>query len=179
MTRRNITTGLLALLGVSILTQCNSLKSDCEAVALRNQEIAHEPAGDYYIGRRYYVPSTRFWGYIRRPGQSWATAKLVVMNESVVRTPDRGPEPPAAKATYGRDNNVEYIIKGEFVSTANHDVVYEPNSNQILPVFRATSYAVRSAKPGFLFKPSEQYNTSMVTLFPSLMPTVQNCAAVR
>ncbi|MFI3244587.1 MAG: hypothetical protein R3Y56_10075 [Akkermansia sp.] len=176
---RNLSSALLALLGVSLLTQCNTMRSDCEAIALRNQEIAQEPAGDYYIGRRYYIPSTRFWGYIRRPGQSWSSAKLVIMDESTILTPDRGPEPPAPNATFGTDHNVEYYILGDFVRTPNHDIAYEPNSDQVLPVFRARSYTLRSSKPGFLFKPSERYNRTMVSLFPSMMPTAANCAAAQ
>lgn len=176
---RTISTALLSLLSIALLTQCNTMRSDCEAIALRNQEIAQESAGDYYIGRRYHVPSTRFWGYLRRPGQSWSSAKLVIMDESTTLTPDRGPEPPAPNATFGTDNNVEYYIQGDFVRTPNHNIAYEPNSDQILPVFRATSYSVRNAKPGFLFKPSEKYSTTMVTLFPKLMPTPANCAAAQ
>src|SRR5947208_4967297 len=33
------------------------------------QQIAAEPTGDYYIGRRYYKPDYKFWGYVRKPGQ--------------------------------------------------------------------------------------------------------------
>ena len=33
------------------LVQCNTLKSDCEALAEREAQIAQEQAGDYYIGR--------------------------------------------------------------------------------------------------------------------------------
>ncbi len=38
------------------------------------QRIAAEPAGDYYIGRRYFKPDFKFWGYVRRPNQPWSTA---------------------------------------------------------------------------------------------------------
>ena len=50
------------------LCQCSPLRSDCEAIAKREAEIAQEAPGDYYIGRRYYIPYTRFWGYVRKPG---------------------------------------------------------------------------------------------------------------
>ncbi len=154
------------------LTQCNTLKTDCEAVNLREQEIAAEPRGDYYIGRRYYVPLTRFWGYLRQPGQSWRQARLVIMDESIVRTPDRGYEPPVAGATFGTDANMEYRLTGSYTGES----AYDPSTDQILPIFKATSYTLTNKKPGFLFKPSEEYNTEYVTLTPSIMPRPQDCA---
>ncbi len=155
-----------------LLAQCNTLRSDCEAVNLREQEIAAEPRGDYYIGRRYYVPITRFWGYLRRPGQSWREAKLVIMDESAVRTPDRGYEPPVKGSTYGHDANMEYRICGSYTGAK----AYDPSINQILPVFKATSYTLTNEQPGFLFKPSEKYNKASVTLTPAIMPRPQDCA---
>src|SRR5215467_10973631 len=53
------------------------------------QQIAAEPTGDYYIGRRYYKPDYKFWGYIRKPGQPWSTAELVMLNEKQKLAPDR------------------------------------------------------------------------------------------
>lgn len=154
---------------VVALTQCNTLESDCRAIAQREAQIAQETPGDYYIGRRYYVPSTRFWGYVRRPQQSWREAKLVMMDESKVRTPDRGWEDPHPQATYGKDNNTEYVLTGRLTE----EKVYDPGSNQVLPLFCPTSYTVRNKKPGFLFKPSEEYSTTYVTLYPAVMPTPQ------
>ncbi len=162
----------LIVVGCLTLTQCNTLKSDCIAVNAREQEIAAEPKGDYYIGRRYYVPLTRFWGYLREPRQSWREAQLVIMDESVTRTPDRGFEPPVEGAVYGTDANVEYTLKGTYTG----EKAYDPSTDQILPVFKATAYTVRNEKPGFLFKPSEKYNKEFVTLTPSIMPRPQDCA---
>src|SRR5947209_20272826 len=53
------------------------------------QRIAAEPAGDYFIGRRYYKPDFKFWGYVRRPGQSWSEAQLVMLNEKQKRSEER------------------------------------------------------------------------------------------
>src|SRR3982751_5706191 len=39
------------------------------------QSIASEPVGDYFIGRRYFKPDYKFWGYVRKPGQPWSTAQ--------------------------------------------------------------------------------------------------------
>lgn len=172
MLRKIITVTAAGLL----FCQCQtiSLEDDCRAIAAREAEIAAEPAGDYFIGRRYYIPITRFWGYLRKPGESWRNAKLVMMDESRVHTPDRGMEPPAPNAIYGTDQNVEYIIRGEYTGKK----AYDPSTNQVLPMFRATSYEVRNTKPGFLFKPSEKYDTDFVTLMPGIMPSPSMCEAL-
>ncbi len=154
-----------------LLCQCNTLKSDCEAVAQREQEIASEARGDYYIGRRYYIPHTRFWGYLREPGQSWRTARLVIMDESLCRNPDRGYEPPVKGATFGHDQNVEYMVCGSYTD----ETAYDPSTNLILPVFQVSSFTVRDKDPGFLFKPSEEYSKSNVTLRPAIMPKPHEC----
>lgn len=49
-------TRLLPLLGAVILpmlSQCNSLEKDIAAINARNMEIAREPRGNYFVGRRY------------------------------------------------------------------------------------------------------------------------------
>lgn len=165
----------LTLAVVALLCQCSQLQSDCVALRQREAEIAREAKGDYYIGRRYEVPYTRFWGYLREPGQSWRTAKLVLMDERLCRTPDRGPEPPLPNAVYGTDNNVEYVVKGSYTGTN----AYDPSTNQVLPLFRPTSFEVRNKQPGFLFVPSEQYEETRVTLRPAIMPTPEQCAQYR
>lgn len=169
MIRHILTCSIISLL----LCQCNTLRRDCTAVANREAEIARETRGDYYIGRRYYIPLTRFWGYLRRPGESWRTAQLVIMDEGVVRTPDRGYEPPVRGYTFGRDKNVEYYVYGSYTG----ERAYDPSTNQVLPVFRATQYKVRNSKPGFLFSPSETYSEAYVTLRPSVMPDPAQCRA--
>src|SRR6202040_1410700 len=63
------------------------------AKAAMAQRIAPEPAGDYYIGRRYFKPDFKFWGYVRRPNQPWSTAQLVMLNEKQ----KLGSHPPARK----------------------------------------------------------------------------------
>ncbi len=163
--------GLALFAGAGLLCQCDTLKSDCRAVAEREAEIARESPGDYYVGRRYYVPLTRFWGYLRRPGESWRTAKLVIMDESVVRNPDRGYEPPVKGATFGYDQNYEYLVSGSYTG----EKAYDPSTDQILPVFRPTQFEVRNKKPGFLFVPSEKYREDYVTLQPQLVPSAEVC----
>ncbi len=162
---------IIAVIACMALTQCHTLRSDCEALREREAAIAQEEKGAYFIGRRYYIPLCRFWGYLREPGQSWRTAKLVMMDESVVHTPDRGPEEPLPNAVFGKDQNVEYIVKGEYTGRN----AYDPSTNQVLPMFRATSYEVRNAEPGFLFVPSEDYSENYVSLRPVLIPEPEVC----
>ena len=88
--------------------------------------IAAEPPGDYYIGRRYYKLQFKFWGYVRRPGQPWSTAQLVMMNEKQKLAPDREAN------KLGSDNNAEYKLFGDF----SGDKVYEPASNGMYPRIR-------------------------------------------
>lgn len=121
------------------------------AVKSRNAQIAMEAPGDYYIGRRWYTEGTRYWGYLRRPRQPWSEAKLVIMNESVQKQPDRLPEV-GAPQVHGFDDNHEYRIWGNFTGR----VVYDPNSNFRIPEFRLTRYEHVSSNPGFLFWPGEQ-----------------------
>ncbi len=160
---------------VGILCQCSTIADDCAAIAARDRIIQTEEKGDYYVGRRYYVPNTRFWGYIRRPSQPWSSAKLVMMDESAVLNPDRGAEPPHPKAVFGKDNNYEYVIKGRYVG----EPCYDPNSNMVLPVFKASSFTLRDTDPGFLFTPSENYDPSLVNLFPELTPTAADFRRAR
>src|ERR1700756_3266473 len=82
------------------------------------QSIAAEPAGNYFIGRRYYKPDFKFWGYVRRPGQPWTTAQLVMLNEKQKLAPDR------QQLNFGSDNNYEYKLFGNF----SGETVYEPAS---------------------------------------------------
>lgn len=126
----------------------------------RSLKISSEPRGDFYYGRRYFVYKTRFWGYLRSPGQPWSEAKLVVMNENSTYQPDRLPEDGPYDERHGFDQNYEYRITGSYTGRK----IYEPNSNLFLPEFRATGYTVVDRNPGWLFSPSDHYNPSLITL---------------
>ena len=116
------------------------------------QHIAAEPAGDYFIGRRYYKPDFKFWGYVRKPGQPWSTSVLVMMNEKQKLTPDR------EQLRFGYDNNYEYRLHGYF----SGDRVYEPASNTIYPEFVLKGYEPISTNPPPIFK--SQYSGSAQSL---------------
>ncbi len=107
-----------------------------------NASIASEPAGDYYIGRRYYKPQFKFWGYVRRPGQPWSTSQLVMMNEKQKLAPDREAN------KLGSDNNYEYRLDGGF----SGDTVYEPASNGMYPEFVLKNSTLITTTPAPIFK---------------------------
>lgn len=112
------------------------------------RKIAAEPAGDYFIARRYYKPDFKFWGYVRRPGQPWNTSVLVMLNEKQKLAPDR------AELRFGYDNNYEYKLWGYF----SGDKVYEPASNGVYPEFVLQNYELISTNPPPIFK--SQYSGS-------------------
>lgn len=159
-----------ALIGITlVLCQCadniggsGSGNMGGPTVAERNAEIAAETTGDFFIGRRYYVEKTRFWGYVRKPRQPWSRAKLVLIDESRKLAPDRLPESGPSGARYAFDNNYEYRLRGNFTGRE----AYDPNSNQFLPVFQLSSYEVINRNPGWLFRPDDRYDPCRVTLVP-------------
>src|SRR6266516_4388325 len=70
------------LLGALFFGGCETVPQGIQQAKIEMaQRIAVEPSGDYYIGRRYYKPDFKFWGYVRRPGQPWSSAQLAMLNE--------------------------------------------------------------------------------------------------
>ena len=129
------------------------------SVAERRQMIANEKFGDYFIGRRYFVEKTTFWGYLRKTGQSWDSSKLVIFNEDSARSPDRLPES-GPGLNHGFDQNQEYKIWGYYTG----EKIYEPNSNMWLPEFKLRKHELISTNPGWLFSPDDRYNKKFITL---------------
>ena len=103
--------------------------------------IQAEAPGDYYIGRRYYKAQYKFWGYVRRPGQPWSTAQLVMLNEHQKLAPDR------AQNKLGSDDGYEYRLYGSF----SPEKVYEPASNGFYPEFVLRNYELVSTNPPPIF----------------------------
>src|SRR2546430_4191298 len=120
-------------------TEPSGIQNAKVAMQLR---IAAEPTGDYYIGRRYFKPDFKFWGYVRKPGQPWNTAQLVMLNEKQKLAPDR------EQVKFGFDNNYEFKLYGNF----SGDKVYEPASNRVYPEFVLKGYEVISTNPPPIFK---------------------------
>ena len=118
---------LSLLVSLLFLASCETMPQGIQQARLATgSEIQAEPPGDYFIGRRYYKPDFKFWGYVRRPGQPWSTAQLVMLNENEKLAPDR------EQLNFGSDNNYEYKLYGNF----SGDKVYEPASNGYLSGIR-------------------------------------------
>jgi hypothetical protein len=131
------------LLGALFFGGCETVPQGIQQAKIEMaQRIAAEPSGDYYIGRRYYKPDFKFWGYVRRPGQPWSSAQLVMLNEKQKLAPDR------EQLSFGSDNNYEYKLYGYF----SGDSVYEPASNGVYPEFVLKSYELISTNPTPIFK---------------------------
>ncbi|MEP6975023.1 MAG: hypothetical protein ABI897_06150 [Spartobacteria bacterium] len=130
---------LIGLGGCQTVTIPNGREEAQLAMAHR---IQAEPPGDYYVGRRYFKKEFHFWGYVRRPGQPWSTAQLVVLNENQVLAPDR------EQLSIGADNDYEYKLRGSF----SGDRVYELVSNRVLPEFVLEGYELVSTHPAPIFK---------------------------
>jgi hypothetical protein len=161
----------IALLAVAcaLLTQCGTSSSTGSGNLLggptveeRNAAIASESSGDYYYGRRYYIEKTRFWGYLRKPGQSWNNAKLVMMREDRKRVPDRLSENGPDGQRYGYDQNYEYKVRGNYTGRQ----IYDPNSNQFLDEFMPTNFELTNRQPGWIFKPTDRYDSKRITMMP-------------
>ncbi len=136
------------LMFVLLLAGCDTPEQSGERARRLAQRAAilNEAPGDYYIGRRYYNPNYKFWGYLRRPGQPWKDAKLVMMNENKKLAPDR------ELNQFGVDDNCEYKVYGHFTG----DTVYEPASNQVYPEFLLTGYELRDRNPPSIFPPGSR-----------------------
>lgn len=145
---------LCSLTVLMALAGCESPEqSGIQAARLAQREsITHEAPGDYFIGRRYYNPNYKFWGYIRKPGQPWRTAQLVMLNEKQKLAPDR------EVAQFGIDDNYEYRIYGRFTG----DTVYEPASNRVYPEFLLTGYELINRTPPSIFKPGDRLPPTVI-----------------
>ena len=135
---------LISLAGVVLfLAGCESpeARNLKMAQAAQRAAVLREPPGDYFIGRRYYNETYKFWGYIRKPGHPWKEAQLVMLNEKQKLAPDR------ADNHLGEDNNVEYRLYGRFTG----DQVYEPPSNRMYPEFLLTGYELINRQPPSIF----------------------------
>src|SRR4051812_31170965 len=159
--KRRVQFGLALSLGLAalVLTGCETVPEGIQSARnAMQQQIASEPPGDYFIGRRYYKPDFKFWGYVRRPGQSWTTAQLVMLNEKQKLAPDR------QALNFGSDNNYEYKLYGFF----SNEKVYEPASNTIYPEFVLKNYELVSTTPPPIFNSqvsgAAQAGTSRLTI---------------
>lgn len=141
MSRRSFAL-LACFLTVLSISGCATADPNALSRATMLSQIAGEPAGDYFIGRRYYKVDYKFWGYVRKPGQSWSTARMVMLNEHTKIAPDR------ELGKIGSDNGYEYKLLGSF----SGDTVYEPASNGFYPEFVLKGYELLTVNPAPIFK---------------------------
>ncbi len=133
-----------ALALATLFTGCATTNLPSASQEARNrmlEEIANDPPGNYFIARRYYKQDYKFWGYVRKPGEPWSTAQMVVLNENKKLAPDR------ENGSLGSDNGYEYRLYGYF----SGDKVYEPASNGFYPEFVLTGYELKSTDPAPIF----------------------------
>ncbi len=120
------------VLGTLVFAGCETVPQGIQQARVEMaQHIAAEPTADY-----------KFWGYVRKPGQPWSTAELVMLNEKEKLAPDR------ERLEFGSDNNYEYKLYGNF----SGDKVYEPASNGIYPEFVLKGYELISTNPPPIFR---------------------------
>ena len=134
------------LLAIAAATLAFSGCTTTDPLAVSRQamiaNIKSEAPGNYFIGRRYYKVDYKFWGWVRKPGESWSIAKMVMLNENQKFAPDRDLGKP------GSDNNYEYKLFGEF----SGQTVYEPASNGFYPEFVLKGTELISVSPGNIYK---------------------------
>ena len=106
------------------------------------EAISLEPKGAYFVGRRYYKEDYKFWGYVRRSGEPWSSAKLVMLNENTKIAPDR------EGTKLGTDNDYEYKLTGTF----SGETVYEPASNNFYPEFVLKSAELLTTTPAPIYR---------------------------
>lgn len=140
-----------ALVAPLLFTGCQTDKAPFEGIqstsptrSAMNAAIKTEAPGDYFIGRRFYKVDYKFWGWVRKPGQPWSQAQLVMLNEQTKLAPDR------EAGKFGTDNNYEYKLTGEF----SGQTVYEPASNGKYPEFVLKGYELVSANPANIYNVS-------------------------
>ncbi len=135
---------LLAIGGCQSLDGGGGRGGNAAARRLISAGIAAEPKGAYYVGRRYYKVDYKFWGWVRKSGEPWSSAKLVMMNEQTRVIPDR------QVGKMGSDNDYEYKLLGNY----SGETVYEPASNGFYPEFVLKGYELISEKPAYIYQQS-------------------------
>ncbi len=149
---------LLFLSVFAVLTACQSIDPDAPARATRQQAITQEHSGNYFIGRRMYKTDYKMWGWIRKPGQQWNTAQLVMLNEHKCLAPDR------QQNKLGSDHNYEYHLDGYF----SGQQVYEPASDTFYPEFILLKATVLSKSPTNIYRYKEELDPKYRLLTPPL-----------
>ena len=139
---------LLTLLSIGALF----FLGGCETIQVQNRtdrraidaSLAQEKPGNYYIGRRFYKVDYHMWGWVKKPGEPWKQAQLVMMNEQKMLAPNR------AQGKIGSDNDYEYFLYGFY----SGDKVYEPASDHFYPEFVLTKAVLVHKTPPLIYPDS-------------------------
>ena len=138
------------------LAGCETTGTADSGSASMNAAIRAEQPGNYYVARRMYKKDYKVWGWVREPGKSWKTARLVMLNEQRTLAPDR------AANKIGMDNDYEYTLTGSF----SGQTVYEPASDGFYPEFILVGAEVRSISPPNIYKQKRQNKPEVRILQP-------------
>jgi hypothetical protein len=150
---------LLGFIGIVLLfTGCETplLLQSAQDRQVISSAIAGEAPGHYFIGRRFYKVDYKMWGWVKKPGEPWKQAQLVMFNEQKTLAPDR------ARNAIGSDNNYEYRLTGDF----SGEKVYEPASDTYYPEFILTGASVLSTNPPLIFPDQRWVNPSIRLIGP-------------
>src|SRR6266403_5898998 len=137
---------------ISRTTVSNGLQVSPDAA----ERVKTERLGDYFVGRRLVGQHFYFWGYVKKPGESWDRAKLVMLNEKITLAPDR------ARNAIGSDNNFEYRLYGYF----SGDRVYESASGRFFPEFVLKKAELIDSNPPAIFPPNVVEQQKMFINWP-------------
>ncbi len=89
--------------------------------------------GINYLGHRFYEEKGGGWGWIKKEGDSWSSAKWVTLKED----PIRGLLMPSRKmGSRSADQDYEYRMTGRF----SEKTAYDPHLDEYLPIFIIESY---------------------------------------
>lgn len=133
----------MLLLAVLLLSGCEApiVTQSSQDRAAITASLAGEAPGNYFVGRRFYKVDYKMWGWVKKPGESWKQAQLVMFNEQKKLAPDR------EKNAVGSDNDYEYRLAGYF----SGEKVYEPASDNFYPEFVLTGTSLISTNPPLIF----------------------------
>ena len=139
------------------LTGCETIVSQSRADRRAiNAAIGQEAPGSYYVGRRFYKVDYHMWGWVKKPGEPWKKAQLVMLNEQKTLASDR------AQNQIGSDNNYEYHLYGSY----SGDKVYEPASDSFYPEFILTKAVLVNKTPPLIFPDNRWVDPKMRLLSP-------------
>lgn len=147
---------LIALCAIVItLTGCEApivyqTPQDRQAISAA---ISGEKPGPYFVGRRFYKVDYKMWGWVKKPGEPWKSAQLVMFNEQKKLAPDR------ERNAIGSDNNYEYRLTGSF----SGQKIYEPASDSFYPEFVLTGATVISTNAPLIF-PDKRWTDPAIRL---------------